>query len=141
MTPVANMFMGFVPHTSEEPRERLAGYLRAHYQREGFAAKRLANAIRCTPKTAENILDGHWPNSRHMQRIVRHFGRDVLDAMFGPDIDETVSRLKREEAFLEEQLAEKRQARRKAEGFEVGAGESHQTAAPFVERKSFRGDA
>lgn len=141
MTQTADMFMGNDPYVSE-PRYRLADYLRRHYQREGFAAKRLSKSLRCTPKAAENILDAHWPNSRTWQKIVQHFGRDVLDAVFGPDIDETVARLKREEAQLEQMLADKRARRRQAEGFDAGDTERlaeapHQRAA--VEPRTFGG--
>jgi hypothetical protein len=134
MTWQGTIFMGHEPYESE-PRERLAAYLRRTY-RDGFAVKRLANAIRCTPKTAENMLDGHWPNSRHWQRIVQIFGRDVLDAVFGPDIDETLTRLRREEAELEELLQQKRARRRQAEGIDAGGSERAETAA-HVEPRAF----
>lgn len=139
MTWTGDLFMGSESHLSE-PRWRLGAYLRRHYQREGFAAKRLARAIPCSPKAAENMLDGHWPNSRHWQRIVQLFGRDVLDAVFGPDIDETVARLRREEAELEELLQQKRARRRQAEGLDLGAAEPRSAHAPVGEpSRSFRG--
>lgn len=139
MALTGELFVGNQSQLSE-PRDRLSAYLRRQFQREGFAAKRLANAIRCTPKTAENILDGHWPTSRHLQRIVQIFGYDMLDAVFGPDIDETINRLRREEAELEQLLQQKRALRLQAEGvghsdarrLEASAGE-HDT----VERRSF----
>jgi hypothetical protein len=141
MTQTVMTFMGSESHGTE-PRERLAAYLRQHFQREGFAAKRLSKAIRCTPKAAENILDAHWPNSRTWQKIVQQFGRDVLDATFGPDIDETVARLKREEAHLEQQLAEKRARRRQAEGVDLGDIECLEATSPSraaVEPRTFGG--
>jgi len=134
MTQTMDLFMGSRSHLSPEPRSRLADYLRRHFQREGFAAKRLSQAIRCTPKTAENILDGHWPNSRHMQRIVQVFGQDVLEATFGPDIDDTLARLKREEAELERMLLEKRARRRQVEGVDDRPAESLAAADPAALR-------
>lgn len=100
---------------SHEPRGRLAGYLRRQYA-GAHATKRLAVDIDCTPKTAENILSGCWPSSRHWGALARRFGNDVLLAVFGPEIDETVARLELEVADLEHQLAHKRALARQAEG-------------------------
>lgn len=105
-------------NSHQTPADRLQAYLRRKFSaRDGYATKRLSSAIGCTPKTAENLLEGHWPNARHWQRIAILYGQDVLDSVFGPDIDETVARLKREEAELEQLLAEKRQRRLQAQGF------------------------
>jgi len=90
---------------SHEPRDRLARYLRRQYA-EGHATKRLAREIDCTPKTAENILNGCWPNSRHWLNIVRAFGKDVTDAVFHPD--DAAARLELEVIALERQLSEAR---------------------------------
>lgn len=130
MTLMDGTFMG--PNT-HEPRDRLAAYLRARY-RGAHSTKRLATDIRCTPKAAENILDGHWPNSRHWAAIARRFGRDVLDAVFGPEIDETTARLAEEVRQLEEALEEKRRRARQAAGFasrmsSVGVGAAAGPAA------------
>lgn len=131
MTWTGDLFMDADSHVShEEPRVRLARYLAKRFPpRDGFSAKRLSGVLRCTPKAADNILHAHWPNSRHWQRIVQHFGRDVVDAVFGPDINETVARLKREEADLERQLLEKRARRLQAEGFDPGRDERAEAAA------------
>jgi hypothetical protein len=116
MAQAMDLFMGTDTHRT--PADRLSDYLRRHFSsKDGYATKRLSSAIGCTPKAAENLLDGHWPNARHWQRIAILFGQDVLDSVFGPDINETVARLKREEAELEKLLAEKRARRLQAQGF------------------------
>lgn len=91
---------------SHEPRGRLATYLRRQYA-DGHATKRLARDIECAPKTAENILNGCWPNSRHWAAIARRFGSDVLEAVFAPEIDATTARLQAEIADLEHALSER----------------------------------
>jgi len=98
-----------------EPRDRLAAFLTRQYRGE-HKTKRLASDINCTPKAAQNIMNGHWPNSRHMAAIVRRFGRDVVEIMFAPEIDDTVARLEAEVRQLEEQLEEKRRLARKVAG-------------------------
>lgn len=118
MTWTGDLFMGRESQQTE-PKDRLAAYLGKRFT-DGYASKRLSNALRITPKAAENLLNSHWPNSKIWQRIVSPFGRDVLDAVFGPDIDETIARLRREEAELERILAEKRSRRLAAEGFDAG---------------------
>ena len=112
MTWASESFMGL---SSYEPRDRLAAYLRRRFAGE-HQTKRLAAAIDCTPKTAENILNGHWPNSRHWAAIARSFGRDVIEAVFSPEIDETVARLEEEVRALEEQLHQKRERARQIAG-------------------------
>lgn len=104
--------MGLDTH---EPRHRLSAYLRRQYGNE-HRTKRFAGDIGCTPKAAENILDGHWPNSRHWAAIARRFGRDVVDAVFGPEIDETLARLEAEVRELEQQLEQTRSRARQAAG-------------------------
>lgn len=80
-----------------------------------YPAKRLARWIGSTEKTAENFKRGTgWPNARHWRLIVQHFGRDVLAAVFEPEIDETLARLRREERELREKLHEIEARRRKA---------------------------
>lgn len=118
MTWTGDLFMGTESQRTE-PKDRLARYLGKRFE-DGYAAKRLANALRITPKAAENLLNAHWPNSKIWQRIVAIFGRDVLDAVFGPDINETITRLRREEAELERILAQKRARRLEVEGFDAG---------------------
>lgn len=72
-----------------------------------YPAKRIARWVGCTEKTAENFRKGTgWPNARHFKLILRHFGRDFLDAVCEPEIDETLARLRREERELREKLYE-----------------------------------
>lgn len=106
MTYLERTFMGMDSH---EPRERLGAFLRRQY-RDDHKIKRLASDIDCTPKAAENMLADHWPSSRHFGAIVRRFGRDVLDAVFGPDVDATTARLQGEIRELELALERKRAA-------------------------------
>jgi len=90
---------------------RLADYV------EPYPAKKLARWIGCTEKTAAHFKAGTaWPNARHWRLIVQHFGRDVLAAVFEPEIDETLARLRREERELREKLHEIEARRRKALG-------------------------
>lgn len=91
--------------------QRLSEYV------QPYPAKKLARWIGCTEKTAENFRRGvGWPNARHWRLIVQHFGRDVLAAVFEPEIDETLARLRREERELREKLHEIEARRRKALG-------------------------
>jgi hypothetical protein len=105
-------YMGLDTHT---PNGRLAAYLRSQFPRE-HATKRLASEIGCTPKAAENILAAHWPCARHWSAIARRFGRDVLEATFGDDIDTTTARLAGELRDLEQQAEHRRAMLRQAEG-------------------------
>ncbi len=98
--------MGLDSHGMREPRERLAAFLDRQYRRE-HRAKRLCEDIGCTPKTAENILSGHWPSSRHWGALVRRFGHDLIQVVFGPEIDQTNARLAAEVRDLEEKLTAK----------------------------------
>lgn len=119
MTYAGPNFMGTKSQQSLDaarPSQRLALYLRNQYRRD-HRGKRLSSDIECTAKAAENILNGHWPNDRHFAAIVGRFGRDVLDAVFGPEIDETVSRLTAKARELEQQLQEVRALQRQATGF------------------------
>lgn len=112
---------------------------------EPYPAKRLARWIGCAEKTAENFKRGTgWPNARHWRLIVQHFGRDVLQAVFEPEIDETLARLRREERELREKLHEIEARRRKAIG--DLAGHEERSHAPLdrdapVERDMFDGGA
>lgn len=116
MTYAGAIFVG-TESQGQRPSERLALYLRGQYRRD-HRTKRLAADIACTPKAAENILSGHWPNDMHLAAIVRRFGRDVLDAVFGHEIDETVARLTEEARILEQQLTEIRARASQVKGFE-----------------------
>jgi hypothetical protein len=96
---------------------RFADYVRP------YPAKKLARWFGCTEETAENFKRASsWPNARHWRLIVQHFGRDVLAAVFEPEIDETLARLRREERELREKLHEL-QARRLAA---TGGLDSHE---------------
>ena len=100
--------MGTDPHIL---LRRFADYV------EPYPAKRLARWIGCTEKTAEHFRAGtSWPNARHWRLIVQHFGRDILAAVFEPEIDETLARLRREERELREKLHEIEARRRAALG-------------------------
>jgi hypothetical protein len=91
--------------------QRFAEYVRP------YPAKVLAKTIDCTERTAESFRLGRsWPTARHWRLIVRAFGRDVIAAVFDPEINETLARLNREQAQLEERLDEIRQRRRQAVG-------------------------
>jgi hypothetical protein len=93
-----------------------------------YPAKRLARWIGCTEKTAEHFRNGvSWPNARHWRLIVQHFGRDVLAAVFEPEIDETLARLRREERELREKLHEIEARRIKALGGLPGPEERRDT--------------
>lgn len=81
--------------------ERLAAYLRRRTN-----AKGLARQIGCDPRTAENLLAGHWPCARHWLGIVSAFGRDVTEAVFHPQ--DAVARLTTEVERLERELADTR---------------------------------
>jgi hypothetical protein len=102
-------------------RERLALFLRGQFPRDG--AKRLAQAINCDPRTAESILLAKWPNAYCWRGIVRAFGRDVLAAVFEPDIQPVLARLTAEERLLEQQLHEARARRRQAQGLVEGGSD------------------
>lgn len=104
----------------ERPRERLGRFLRDKFRGSG-AVKRLAATIEATPKVAENAMLGHWPGDDTFAAIVRAFGRDVLDAVFAPEIEPVLAKLKEQERRLEEQLAEARARRRQAEGGDPGS--------------------
>lgn len=90
--------------------ERLATYLRRRTN-----AKGLARAVGCDPRTAENILQGHWPNARHWLGISTAFGADVVEAVFTPQT--AVERLQQEAEELERQLAQKRALAAEAASF------------------------
>ena len=77
--------------------DRLADFIRPK-----VTAKELARAIDSDVRTAENIRRGHWPQAKHWRGIVRAFGRDVLDAVFNPEIDAVEARLQEEERHARE---------------------------------------
>lgn len=97
---------------------RLAEYV------EPYPAKKLSRWFGCTEKTADAFRRGEsWPNARHWRLIVQHFGRDILAAVFEPEINETLARLRREERELREKLHEIEARRIKALGGLAGPEE------------------
>ena len=132
MTLAGDIRMGFVPHGTprgaERPAARLAAALRARYA-GGHAVKRLAADCDLSAKRAENLLLGHWPDDVTFGRIVHRFGRDILEALFAPEIDETSARLAAEIRALEADLELKKSTLRGLGGLQarlsdVGAGET-----------------
>lgn len=109
--------MSFVGRDAQgRPRERLRSYLRDHYAGPRHVM-RMSHEIGCSRKTAENILDGeHWPNDLTFAAIVRRFGRDLLEAIFNPEIDPVVARLEEEERQLDRQLQAIRAKKKQASG-------------------------
>lgn len=103
----------------QDLQNRLTLFLRRRYPSDG--AKRLAAAIGCDPRSAKNYLNAHWPNARALAAIVRVFGRDVLEAVFAPEIEPALARLTEEERRLEEQIAAVRARRRQMQGGGEGA--------------------
>lgn len=90
---------------------RFAEYVRP------YPEKVLARTIGCTERTAKHFRNGtSWPTARHWRLIVQAFGRDVIAAVFEPEINDTLARLAREQRQLEERLDELRKRRRQAEG-------------------------
>lgn len=99
--------------TEHDLSEMLGAFLR----RRTSTAKDLARLIDCDPRTAEGFRAGrYWPSARHWRLIARAFGRDVLAAVFEPEIDHVLARLTMEERQLEERLNEIRARRRQARG-------------------------
>ena len=99
--------------TEHELSQMLGDFLR----RRTASAKDLARLIDCDPRTAEGFRAGrYWPSARHWRLIARQWGRDVLEAVFTPTIDDTLARLRREERELEERLYELRARRTQAAG-------------------------
>ena len=72
------------------PRDRLRAYLERTYRGRPTALSRDAEI---SVKAAENALNGHWPSDETLLAIVRRFGRDLTDVLFGEDIDQISQRL------------------------------------------------
>lgn len=83
--------------------DRLAAFLRTRYEDEN-RAKMLARDIDVEPRTALNYFKGYWPGTRQWRVIVRRFGDDVINAVFGPEIDAERAALEREVTELEAKL-------------------------------------
>ncbi len=69
---------------------------------------------------------------------MRTFGRDVLAAVFDPDIQPVIARLTAEERALEERLHDLRQRRRQAQG--GGEGDQERLAADEDEKCALTAD-
>ena len=102
--------------------------------RERFAGARTV-PVR---SAAENILGGHWPNDLHFAKIIQRFGRDVLDAVFGPDIDATLARLTAEARDLEQQLQDIQAKARQVQGFTPQPDLFDATPAPLDRQEALR---
>lgn len=111
MAYLTDHFMDLEDHNLQR---RLTRFLEKQYPSDH--ACRLAQDINCDPRTAKNILARHWPSAKHMQAIVRRFGRDVIEAVFSPEIEPVAARLALEVRELEEALERKRAHRRQVEG-------------------------
>lgn len=84
--------MHFAPDDPRRLQMRLSAFVA-----ERATAKQLARLIDSDVRTAEGIRRGYWPQAKHFAAIVRCFGRDVLDAVFNPEIDSVEARLEQEE--------------------------------------------
>jgi hypothetical protein len=121
----------FIVDEHNDLRTRLSAFLRGQFPSDG--AKRLARTIECDPRTAESILHGHWPNAQCWRGIARAFGRDVLAAVFEPDIQPVLARLTAEERQLQERLNAIRARRIQAQG--AGAGDQERMAEAEADEK------
>jgi hypothetical protein len=120
----------FMDLENDALRKRLGRYLEKQYASE--KASRLSQDIQCDPRTAQNILNCHWPNARNMRAIVRRFGRDVIEAVFAPEVEPTLARLTAEVRALEEKLERTRAHHRQVAGGVPGMAQdaAATTAAP-----------
>lgn len=99
--------------TDNDLSDLLGDFLR----RRTNSAKDLARLIDCDPRSADGYRAGrYFPQARHLRLIVRAYGRDVLSALFDPDIDAEAARLAREETDLVRKLHELRARRQANEG-------------------------
>ena len=89
---MTELFMDFVRDDPRSLQTRLATFVAGR-----TTTKQLARLIDSDVRTAENIRRGHWPQARHFAAIVRLFGRDVIDAVFNPEIAAVEARLEAEE--------------------------------------------
>lgn len=123
-----------VQSTEYDLSEMLGTFLR----RRTGSAKELARLIDCDPRTAEGFRAGrYWPSARHWKLIARAFGRDAISAVFDPEIDQTLARLRREERELEERLNELRARRQAAAG---GLDRGSERRAPTDDRSPLERD-
>lgn len=103
--------MGEIPQS--RPKLRLNAYLRERYR----SVSAMAYDLRLPRKTAENLLVGcNWPSDTTFAALVRRFGKDLLEALFNPEIEPVVARLEEEERQLDRQLQAVRARRKQATG-------------------------
>ncbi len=95
--------------------ERLGAYLSSKVSGPG-ADKRLAQMLNCDPRAARNIFAGYWPGARQWRSIVRRFGREVLEAVFEPEIDDVLARQKAAIRELEKELHDQKARLRSVAG-------------------------
>jgi hypothetical protein len=120
------------PTSSSRPRDRLTKFLRANFR----GPTELAQELNLTTKSAENLLNGHWPaDDLKLAAIFARFGRDLYDAVFAPDVDAVLVRLQEEERQLAEQLAEIKRRRREAES-RRGDGASSRVSSSHLDREA-----
>ncbi len=112
-------------HFMAENRQPLHRRLPAFLSGRVTSPKDLARSIDVDPRTARNILEGHWPSREAWRGLVRAWGYDVLEAVFAPDIDHAAARqtaeLKRQEELLEHREARRRALARAANHLSAGA--------------------
>lgn len=100
--------MDFMRDDPRSLQTRLASFVAGR-----MTTKQLARLLDSDVRTAENIRRGHWPQARHFAAIVRAFGRDVIDAVFSPELDAVEARLEAEERLARQAYLAAR-ARRQA---------------------------
>jgi len=116
MTYGAELFMAEDSHVLQE---RLSEFLRSRLPAIG-GPDALARLLNIAPRTARNYLDQHWPGARQWRAIVRAFGRDVLAAVYEPEIDDVKARLAAKIRAKEVELANDKAAFRALVGAETG---------------------
>lgn len=130
---MTELALEFAPDDPRRLQSRLSRFVA-----ERASAKQLARLIDSDVRTAENIRRGYWPQARHFAAIVHAFGRDVIDAVFNPELDAVEARLEAEERHARQVYLAARAARqavlRAPEGLE-------DPLLPFaeLERRSFDG--
>lgn len=120
MTQTMELFLG---NDDRVLQGRLAGFLRRQYPVLG-APDLLARDIGCDARAARNYLAETWPGARQWRAIVRRWGRDVLTAVFDPEIDAARARLAAEIRIMEDDLAARRAALRALDGRSGGVAKA-----------------
>ena len=112
----------FMENDSRTLQGRLAQFLNSRYPPLG-GADALARDIHVQSRTARNYLAGMWPGARAWRSIVRVWGRDVLAAVFDPEIDAVSAGLVSEIRALEAELEHRKAALRGVTGAEKGVAQ------------------